>query len=100
MSRTRVANRQLQRRVSAVSLQPDEGQSATEQLLERSWEARERRASERELTVDASAAVLFLAAAAVLLLHPGVGSLNWGRALLLVAVYALVARVEFPVGAG
>ena len=100
MSRTRIANRQLQRRVSAVSLHPDEGQSATEQLLERSWEARERRASERELTVDASAAVLFLAAAAALLLHPGVSSPNLGRALMLVAVYALVARVEFPVGAG
>ncbi len=86
--------------MSAFSLDPDEAQSATEQLLERSWDARKRRASERELTVDASAGALFLVAAAALVAWGGVSSLNAGRGLLLVAVYALAARVEFPVGAG
>jgi diguanylate cyclase (GGDEF)-like protein len=79
---------------------PEEPQSATEQLLERSWEARARRASERELAVDASAGVLFVAAASALAGFAGTSPLHPFRALLLVAVYALVARVEFPVGAG
>ena len=51
----------------------DESQSATERLLETSWEGRERRASERELIVEASAAALFVVAAAVLVLLMGRG---------------------------
>src|SRR6202012_6080288 len=78
----------------------DESQSATERLLETSWEGRERRASERELLVEASAAVLFVVAAAVLLLIGGVAGLRPQVAVLLVAVYAVVGRIEFPVGAG
>jgi diguanylate cyclase (GGDEF)-like protein len=82
-------------------------QSATERLLEYSWERRERRASERELVVDAVAAALFVAVAGALLLaaggpHPRVDEAApfAATAALLIAVYALVARIEFPVGAG
>jgi diguanylate cyclase (GGDEF)-like protein len=82
-------------------------ESATERLLERSWEARERSASERELLVDAIAAALFVAVAAALLFaaggtHPRAGAVGpfTGTAALLIAVYALVVRIEFPVGAG
>jgi diguanylate cyclase (GGDEF)-like protein len=78
----------------------EESQSATERLLETSWEGRERRASERELVVEASAAALFIVAAAVLLLVGGVAGLRPQVAVLLVTVYAVVGRIEFPVGAG
>ncbi|HTU98517.1 MAG TPA: diguanylate cyclase [Solirubrobacteraceae bacterium] len=77
-----------------------EEQSATERLLETSWEGRERRASERELLVEASAAALFVIAAGALLLVGGVSGLRLPVAALLVAVYAVVGRIEFPVGAG
>jgi diguanylate cyclase (GGDEF)-like protein len=81
---------------------PSETRSATEQLLEDSWETRERTgASRRELTVEASAAALFGVAAVTLLMAAGVPE-NWhpGLAALLVVAYTVVARVEFPVGAG
>lgn len=42
--------------MSSLEAYADESQSATERLLERSWEGRERRASERELMVEAAAA--------------------------------------------
>jgi diguanylate cyclase (GGDEF)-like protein len=75
--------------------------TAVDQLLEESWEARERRGSRRELTVEAIAAVLFAGAAAALLILSPPGHLTGlGTACLLVAIYAVVARVEFPVGAG
>jgi diguanylate cyclase (GGDEF)-like protein len=82
---------------------PDTGQaqSATERLLEGSWEARERRASWRELIAEATAAVLFLASAVSLLLSTGAtAGLRPEIAIPLIAVYALVARIEFPIGAG
>jgi diguanylate cyclase (GGDEF)-like protein len=78
----------------------DESQSATERLLETSWEARERRASQRELVVEASAAGLFVAAAAIQILTGGTAGLRPQVAVLLVVVYAVVGRIEFPVGAG
>ena len=78
----------------------DESQSATERLLETSWEGRERRASERELIVEASAAALFVVAAAVLVLSWGAAGLHLPVAALLIGVYAVVGRIEFPVGAG
>ncbi|HET8980205.1 MAG TPA: hypothetical protein VFN87_18785, partial [Solirubrobacteraceae bacterium] len=74
--------------------------SATERLLERSWEERERRASERELTVDTVAAVLFALTAGALVLWAGPSLPRPGLAALLVGVYAVVGRIEFPVGAG
>jgi diguanylate cyclase (GGDEF)-like protein len=78
----------------------DEQQSATERLLVSSWAQRERRASRRELAVDATAAGLFLAAAGALAVVGGAAGLRAGVAALLIAVYAVVARIEFPVGAG
>src|SRR6185437_2508824 len=60
------------RGMSVLEPYADESQSATERLLETSWEGRERRASERELIVEASAAAVFVVAAAVLVLAGGV----------------------------
>jgi diguanylate cyclase (GGDEF)-like protein len=78
-----------------------EPQSAAEQLLEDSWEARERRASRRELAVELTAGVLFLAAAGALLVLSGApAELRPATAALLIGLYVLVARVEFPVGTG
>ena len=78
----------------------DEQQSATERLLESSWAQRERRASRRELAVDATAAGLFVAAAGALAVAGDTAGLRPGIAALLIAIYAVVARIEFPVGAG
>ena len=86
--------------MSVLEPYADESQSATERLLETSWEGRERRASERELIVEASAAALFVLAAAVLVLAGGVSGLRLPVAALLIGVYAVVGRIEFPVGAG
>src|ERR1700740_447371 len=78
----------------------DQSQSATERLLEGSGERRERRASERELAVKPTAAVVCAAACAGLLSIGTSARLQPGTALLLTIVYALVARIEFPVGTG
>src|SRR5579875_3662263 len=87
--------------MTAIELTEDHrAPSAAEQLLEGSWEARARHASQRELVVDATAALLFAAAAAGLVLAGGLAGLRPGLAALLVAVYALVGRIEFPVGTG
>src|SRR5437763_1195165 len=77
-------------RVNDVNPHEDDLQSATERLLEGSWERRERRASRRELIVDAIAAALFVLAVGSLLLFGGADSLRPGLAILLIAVYALV----------
>ena len=82
---------------------PDsENQSAAERLLEDSWEARARAgASRRELIVEAAAGALFLAAWAGLLVAQGAAlPLQPAAVGLLVVLYVLVARVEFPVGTG
>jgi diguanylate cyclase (GGDEF)-like protein len=86
--------------MSVLEAYADESQSATERLLETSWEGRERRASERELIVEASAAALFVIAAVALLLAWGAAGLRLPVAALLIVVYAVVGRIEFPVGAG
>ncbi|MGZ4183786.1 MAG: HD domain-containing phosphohydrolase [Solirubrobacteraceae bacterium] len=73
-----------------------------ERLLEESWDSRTERANRRELIVEGSAAVLFLAvagplAATALASH----RVDPWLALLLVGLYALVATaVRFPLGAG
>jgi diguanylate cyclase (GGDEF)-like protein len=79
-----------------------ENQSAAERLLEDSWEARARaRASRRELIVEVGAGALFVAASAGLLVAAGTARpLEPAVVGLLVALYVLVARVEFPVGTG
>src|SRR5688572_22703763 len=87
--------------MSDAATHAGDARSATERLLEDTWEARQRRASRRELTVEAAFAALFVAAAAVLLVVSGAaGAVQPAVAGLLVALYAAVARVEFPVGAG
>ncbi len=80
----------------------DAAQSATERLLEQSWEAREReRASRPELIVEPIAAALFGATALALLFGThGLRHLHPAVALLLILGYAAVARIEFPIGAG
>jgi len=75
-------------------------ESVTERLLEHSWAGRDRRASERELLVDALAAALFCATAGAFLLSGNLATLNLPVTALLIAVYALVCRIEFPLGAG
>jgi diguanylate cyclase (GGDEF)-like protein len=75
--------------------------TVVDQLLEDSWESRARRGSRRELTVEAVAAILFgCVAAALLVLNGGASGLRLGTACLLIATYAVVARVEFPWGTG
>src|SRR3954463_13489122 len=78
-----------------------DARSASDRLLEQTWEARERvRASRRELWVDAAAGALFVAVAAALVAVAGTSRpFEPEVAALLVVLYAVVARVEFPVGA-
>jgi diguanylate cyclase (GGDEF)-like protein len=83
---------------SEFASRPD---TVVDQLLEESWESRERRGSRRELTVEAAAAILLAVASLALVLVSGAArNLAPGTACLLVATYAVVARIEFPVGAG
>src|SRR3954451_12192974 len=74
--------------------------SASERLLEEQWEARDARASRRELAVEGAAGALLVLTAGIIAAAGGVHGLRPGLALALVAVYAVVACVEFPVGAG
>ncbi|HEY1275131.1 MAG TPA: HD domain-containing phosphohydrolase [Thermoleophilaceae bacterium] len=76
-------------------------QAAADRLLEDSWDTRSRRLTLRELAAEAAAAALFLACAAGLALAATpAGGFDVPLAALLVALYALVSRIEFPVGAG
>src|SRR3954454_3333099 len=74
--------------------------TATERLLEESWESRSRGVSRRELATEAAAGGLFAVVAAGLLLFGGMERFDAVTAAMLVALYAVVARVEFPIGAG
>jgi diguanylate cyclase (GGDEF)-like protein len=81
-----------------TSSRPD---TVVDRLLEESWESRERRGSLRELTVEAAAAILFgVVAAALLVLSGALSAVRPGTACLLIGTYVVVARIEFPVGAG
>ena len=74
---------------------------AAERLLEESWEARSRGVDRRELLTEVVAGLLFGLGAAALLLVPGaLSGFDVVTAAVLVALYTLVSRVEFPVGAG
>src|SRR5689334_1090169 len=76
-------------------------EAAADRLLEDSWEATARRLARRELVAEAGFAVSFLAAAACLLLLPGAtGGFDPAMAGVLVGLYAILAGVEFLVGAG
>jgi diguanylate cyclase (GGDEF)-like protein len=75
--------------------------AAAERLLEESWETRSRGVSRRELITEIAAGGLFVLVAGALLLLPGATSgLDPIAAVTLVVLYALVSRVEFPIGAG
>ncbi len=71
-----------------------------EQMLEEPWAERSRRATPRELRCEAVAGVLFLLAAAVLVLAGGTSGFDWTDAAVLVGAYAVVSRIEFQVGVG
>ncbi len=73
-----------------------------ERLLEESWAKRSRSTDRRELLVETSASVLFLALALPLALSALANHhMQWGLALALVVLYALSSRVvKFPLGAG
>src|SRR5215208_913126 len=75
--------------------------AASERLLEDSWGARSRRPPRRELIAEGAAALLFLGCALPLAVTAtgGHSSSLW-LAALLVGLYALVSRIEFPIGAG
>ena len=76
-------------------------QSDVDRLLEETWEAREGRASRRETIVEVVAGAMFVVAAgALLVVSGGPPAVAPGAAALMVALYAVVARVEFPLGAG
>jgi diguanylate cyclase (GGDEF)-like protein len=72
-----------------------------ERLLEDSWKARSRRPPRRELVAEGVAALLFLAVAVPLAATATGGHTSdpWIVALL-VGLYALVSRIEFPIGVG
>ena len=72
-----------------------------ERLLEDSWEARDRRATRRELIAEAAAGAAFLVIAIPMGLPALIaGRLPLGTALLLVGLYALVRTIRFQIGVG
>ncbi len=75
-------------------------EAAADRLLEESWQTRSRRVPRRELITEIVVAVLFLATSGVLLLLGGTGGFDPVVAAVLVGVYFVLARIEFPVGLG
>ena len=72
-----------------------------ERLLEESWEARDRRATRRELIAEGAAGVAFLLVAIPMALPALIaGRLPLGTAFLLVCLYALVRTIRFQIGVG
>jgi diguanylate cyclase (GGDEF)-like protein len=76
-------------------------EAPAERLLEDSWHTRSRRLPRRELVSEVVAALLFLAVVAALaLLSDASAAFRPDLAAVLVALYAVLARIEFPVGGG
>src|SRR4051812_1811330 len=76
-------------------------EAAADRLLEESWDARKRRLPRRELVTEIGFALSFVAVACVLLVLPGATTgFDPAMAAVLVGLYAILAGVEFPVGAG
>ena len=73
-----------------------------ERLLEDSWEQRSRRTTKRELRAEVAAGALFLVCAGTLALTStdSRAAFDAGLAALLVVLYGLMSRIEFPIGAG
>ena len=85
----------------AIGVEDVRSTDASERLLEDSWATRSRRVSRRELIVEAIAALLFLLAAGLLAVLGNEGQpIDPWVAGLLVVLYAVVSRIEFPVGTG
>ena len=75
--------------------------TAADRLLEDSWETLPRRLPRRELVSEFAAAALFLLVAGALLLLPNATrDFHPGMAVVLVGVFVVLARIEFPVGGG
>jgi diguanylate cyclase (GGDEF)-like protein len=78
-----------------------QSEAAADRLLEDSWQTRSRRLPRRELISELAAAGLFLLVAGALLLVPGATSgFRPDVAVVLIAVYVVLAGIEFPVGGG
>jgi diguanylate cyclase (GGDEF)-like protein len=76
-------------------------EAPAERLLEDSWHTRSRRLPRRELISELVAAALFVTVATSLALAPeAMAGFRPAVAALLVAVYVVLARIEFPVGGG
>src|SRR4051812_19291271 len=76
-------------------------ETVADRLLEESWNARTRRLPRRELVTEVVFALLFVATAGGLLLLPGAqAGFDLAMAGVLIGLYAILAGVEFPVGAG
>src|SRR3954447_4581489 len=76
-------------------------ETVADRLLEDSWSARTRRLPRRELVTEVLFALLFVATAGGLLLLPGAhAGFDPAMAGVLIGLYAILAGVEFPVGAG
>jgi diguanylate cyclase (GGDEF)-like protein len=75
-------------------------QSLGDPLLENSWELRSRDTSRREFVAETGAAALFALCSGGLVALAGSAAPPLWLSVLLVGLYALVSRVEFPVGAG
>src|SRR3954447_12053229 len=76
-------------------------EAAAERLLEDSWHTRSRRLPRRELVSELVAAALFVAVVAALALVPeATEGFRPGLAAVLVAMYVVLARIEFPAGGG
>ena len=87
--------------MSTPALEDARATAPAERLLEDSWEQRSRRTSKRELRAETAAGALFLLCASAL----AATSTDWQEfdpalAVLLVLLYGLVSRIEFPMGAG
>jgi diguanylate cyclase (GGDEF)-like protein len=82
--------------------QADDGKAndPVDRLMEETWAARSDKANRRELIVEAVTAGSFVAFAGALA-WGSVPHVQWGLALTLIALYALVAgAVRFPIGVG
>ncbi len=76
-------------------------EAAAERLLEDSWHTRSRRLPRRELVSELVAAALFVGVVAALALVPeATQGFRSGLAAVLIAMYVVLARIEFPAGGG
>src|SRR4051794_31537607 len=76
-------------------------EAAADRLLEESWDRRTRRLPRRELVTEIAFALGFVVAAGGLLVLDGATTgFDLATAAVLVGLYAILAGVEFPVGAG